>query len=285
MLDAALPTTYDPRRHSLDCHGVVQPKLDGVRCLIGGGGLVGPAAYSRSGGLLPGARVAVEEVGQRLDLSAWVIDGELVSGTCEQSSGAARSTGEGLTLHVFDLVRASEWHHRRTRPLSARREDLERARLSSPHVAVVPSFPVCGPAGLSWWRDRCVAEGYEGCVWKRDAAYPFGRSAAWLRCKPTRSVDCLVVGLETGTGRHEGMLRALLVELPDGTQCRVGSGFSDARRRDLPRWQAALGCMAEIRYQERSPYGGLRFAWFVRLRDDLAAPRVVMRRGHLSLVA
>jgi DNA ligase-1 len=58
-----------------------------------------------------------------------------------------------------------------------------------------------------------------------------------------------------------------LVELPDGTQFSVGTGFSDKQREQPP----TIGSLITFRYQELSDRGVPRFPSFARVRDDVDA--------------
>ena len=71
-----------------------------------------------------------------------------------------------------------------------------------------------------------------------------------------------------GAGRHKGRLGALLVELADGTQFSVGTGFSDAERGAPP----PVGSVITFRYQELSDGGVPRFPSYVGVRSDAAWP-------------
>jgi DNA ligase-1 len=62
----------------------------------------------------------------------------------------------------------------------------------------------------------------------------------------------------------------LLVELADGTQFSVGTGFSDAERGAPP----AVGSVITFRYQELSDGGVPRFPSYVGVRGDSALPTV-----------
>ena len=74
-----------------------------------------------------------------------------------------------------------------------------------------------------------------------------------------------MVGHAAGAGRHKGRLGALLVELADGTQFSVGTGFSDAEREQPP----AIGALITFRYQELSDGGVPRFPSYVAIREDV----------------
>lgn len=97
--------------------------------------------------------------------------------------------------------------------------------------------------------------------------YESGRSATLLKVKRFHDAEARVIGHQPGAGRHKGRLGAVLVELPNGVQFAVGSGFTDAEREHPP----ALGTVVTFRYQELTDRGVPRFPIFVRVRTDLTS--------------
>src|SRR3954462_8476207 len=89
-----------------------------------------------------------------------------------------------------------------------------------------------------------------------------------LKIKSFRDAEARVLEHLKGAGRHKGRLGALLVELTDGTQFSVGTGFSDAERGAPP----PVGSIITFRYQELSDGGVPRFPSYVGVRGDTAWP-------------
>ncbi|MCB9678240.1 MAG: DNA ligase [Alphaproteobacteria bacterium] len=111
---------------------------------------------------------------------------------------------------------------------------------------------------------RVEALGGEGVMLRRPGSrYVAGRSDTLLKVKTFHDAEARVVGHQPGTGRHQGRMGALLVELDDGTAFKVGTGFSDAEREDPP----PVGTVITFRYQELTEAGVPRFPSFVRVRD------------------
>jgi DNA ligase-1 len=116
---------------------------------------------------------------------------------------------------------------------------------------------------------RVEALGGEGLMLRQPGSrYEIGRSTTLLKIKNFRDAEARVLEHLKGAGRHKGRLGALLVELPDGTQFSVGTGFSDAERESPP----AVGATITFRYQELSDAGVPRFPSFVGVRRDASAP-------------
>ena len=89
-----------------------------------------------------------------------------------------------------------------------------------------------------------------------------------MKLKAFHDADLLIVGFEEGTGKHRGKLGAIIVD-HKGVNVKVGSGFSDDLREKI--WDDTntfKGRMVEIRYQEITEDGSLRFPTFVCFRND-----------------
>ena len=72
----------------------------------------------------------------------------------------------------------------------------------------------------------------------------------------------LPFGYTPGTGKYHGMTGALEVQIPDGKHFLIGSGLSDAVRRNPP----AIGSLITYRYQALTQDGVPRFARYLRVR-------------------
>jgi DNA ligase-1 len=112
---------------------------------------------------------------------------------------------------------------------------------------------------------RVEALGGEGLMLREPGSrYQHGRSSSLLKVKTFHDGDAKVIGHEPGKGKHKGRLGALLVELVNGTQFSVGTGFSDAERGKPP----PIGSIITFRYQELSDGGVPRFPSFVKVRRN-----------------
>ena len=96
-----------------------------------------------------------------------------------------------------------------------------------------------------------------------DAPYSTGRSDVLLKVKPWLDTEATVIGHVPGKGKYRGMLGALQLEMPDGKRFNLGTGFSDAVRRDPP----AVSAQITYRYRELNPNGLPRFASYLRVRE------------------
>lgn len=99
---------------------------------------------------------------------------------------------------------------------------------------------------------------------RADASYVTGRSPALLKLTPQLDAEARVIAHLPGKGKYAGMLGALRVEMPDGKQFSLGTGFSDRQRRNPP----AVGTQVTYRYRELTDRGIPRFAYFLRVRES-----------------
>lgn len=137
------------------------------------------------------------------------------------------------------------------------------AAANQPWLQRVEQFRVEDGRDLQQRLQAVVGAGGEGLVLHRaDALWRPGRSDALFKLKPEMDDEAQVVGYQPGKGRYVGRTGALRVRTPDGQLFELGSGLSDAHRRNPPE----LGSWVTYRYRDRTPGGLPRFATFVRVR-------------------
>lgn len=133
-----------------------------------------------------------------------------------------------------------------------------------PQLVAVAQFRVADRAALQRRLDEVVRGGGEGLMLHRaDAPYATGRSDALLKLKPLLDAEAVVRAHLPGRGKHEGRLGALRVVSPDGRQFVIGTGFSDAVRRDPP----PVGATITYTYRGLTRNGLPRFASYLRVRE------------------
>jgi len=89
-----------------------------------------------------------------------------------------------------------------------------------------------------------------------------------LKLKSFEEDEALVMGYTAGKGKHEGAVGALDVKVANGRQFKLGSGLTDADRRQPP----PIGSIVTFRYQTRTDSGLPRFPTFVAMRTDVTFP-------------
>ena len=251
-----LPTVYneavDPAPY------LVSEKYDGVR-----GHWDGSTLCFRSG------RAVAAPAWFTARLPRTPLDGELWLGRVrfDELSGIVRKAvpvdaeWRQLRFMVFELPGAAGTFAER----AARIRELA-AQAAWPQLVAVEQAPIADRDALHRRLAATVAQGGEGLVLHlASAAYRPGRSDVTMKLKPELDTEAVVVAHHPGQGRYTGQLGALEVRAPDGRQFLIGSGFSDAHRRDPP----AVGSIVTYRYRDLTSTGLPRFASFLRVHHAL----------------
>lgn len=136
---------------------------------------------------------------------------------------------------------------------------------SVPWLEVVEQFRIADNKALQQRLDETVRLGGEGLMLHRaEASYHGGRSQDLLKLKQWLDSEAKVIGHRPGSGKFQGMLGALEVEAPEGRRFFIGTGFSDAERRQPP----PLGSTVTYRYTGLTATGLPRFPAFLRMRQE-----------------
>ena len=234
----------------------VSEKLDGVRAYWDGRRLL-----SRRGNVFQAPAWFTEGFPPHpLDGELWLGRGAFeatLSAVRKQRPVAAE--WRQLSYQVFELPGAAGDFTRRL----ARLERIV-AAVNSPYLKLIPHQRLKDQAALQGKLDEVVAGGGEGLMLHRaDSLYETGRGNALLKLKTYEDAEAVVIAHLPGKGRNLGRLGALLVEMPDGKQFKIGSGFSDQERENPP----PVGALVTYKYYGLSRRGIPRFASFLRIRQ------------------
>ncbi|HHX8261797.1 TPA: DNA ligase [Vibrio diabolicus] len=135
--------------------------------------------------------------------------------------------------------------------------------VDQPHIKYVEHREIQNEAHLFAQLDKISISDGEGVMLRKvSSRYQAGRGSDLLKLKRYADDEALVVGYKPGTGRLLGMMGAMLVRLPDGTEFYIGSGFTDEVRRQPPK----IGSTVTFRYNGFTHTGKPRFARFLRER-------------------
>lgn len=227
-------------------------KLDGVRAYWDGKVFV-----SRQGNVFHAPAWFIA------DLPSVPLDGELWAGRklFQRTSGIVRQQNAGdawkqLRFVVFDSPAVNQPFEKRVAELKKLLRKAARGFASA-----IEQTPCLGVDHLRDELVRLNAGGAEGIMLRQPGSlYEAGRSTTLLKVKSFQDAEAVVLQHLPGAGRHKGRLGALLVELPNGKQFSVGTGFSDAQRASPP----PIGSTITVRYQELTDSGVPRFPSFVR---------------------
>ncbi|MGB0895417.1 MAG: DNA ligase [Parashewanella sp.] len=135
----------------------------------------------------------------------------------------------------------------------------------SSHLSVIKQTSVKDKAALEQWLTKIVAQGGEGLMLhKKTSLYRDGRNPDLMKMKLYSDAEAIVVKHLEGKGKFEGMMGALLVEMPSGKRFKIGSGFTNKDRQHPPK----VGSVITYKYYGMTQKGTPRFASFLRIRSD-----------------
>lgn len=308
MLAASAPTVTAAMQDSRSAGGAklvfVDTKIDGVRVQIhkNPGGIT---VFSRSlDDITPRVPEVVETVAG-LAPRTMILDGEVialdghgrprpfqVTGGRVATREREKSAAAALSLVVFDLLHL-DGDDLIDQPASERFTALDRVAGD----LVVSRIATADPAVAELALASALAAGHEGVVIKRaDALYAAGRRGSWwIKVKPVRTLDLVVLGVEWGSGRRTGRLSNIHLGARDpetGAFVMVGKTFKGMTD-EMLEWQTRRFLELEthrenhlvwvrpeqvveiafdgVQRSRRYPGGvALRFARVLRYRDDKA---------------
>jgi DNA ligase-1 len=221
----------------------IEWKVDGIRIQIHRRGDA-VRIYTRNLNDITHALPGIVEAVLRLPVRQAVLDGEAVwmreHGPATFQETVARIDGEappeGIATFLFDVLYVDGVDLLDT-PLHERAARLNALAPQLRIPSLITSDPEAGQRVL----DESLRAGHEGVVVK-DAASVYGagrRGKAWLKVKPVRTYDLVVLGAEWGHGRRQGWLSNLRLGARDpgtGAFVMVGKCFKGLTD-ELLEWQ------------------------------------------------
>jgi DNA ligase-1 len=284
---------HDGAKHEKKIKGIklIEPKLDGVRCLT----VVDYEAktvvqYTRNGKVLENFSHITDGILNNIDLlgRSYVIDGEVVSSSFQTLMKQVHRKDDvkatDARLMAFDIIPLKEFQagesilgqRRRSNLLRALKPMLEKCGgIDIINQTEVDLDTYVGELQFKQINKDAIAAGYEGIMIKDpDAVYECKRSASWLKQKPFIEVSLEIKDVEEGTGKNAGRLGAIVCEGTDDGKdiaVNVGSGFSDSDRDSYWDSRDTLpGQVVEVRAdaitQNQDGTYSLRFPRFLRFR-------------------
>ncbi len=287
----------------------VDGKLDGIRLQAHKSGDE-VRLFTRSLDDITDRLPEVVEVVQALPVERAVLDGEAIAldtlgrpkpfqetaaRTMSRTSTEVLREQVPVSTYFFDLLHVDD-EDLLDEPADRR---FERLATLVPAETMVPRIRANSLTQAQEFFDRLVADGHEGVVVKStDTPYAAGRrGAGWVKVKPRHTLDLVVLAVEWGSGRRQGLLSNIHLGARDpetGGFVMLGKTFKGMTDEMLA-WQTQRftelatdgtdGWVVELRpeqvvevafdgIQSSSRYPGgmaLRFARVLRYRDDKAA--------------
>ena len=255
----------------------IQPKLDGVRCLIQcDNGQI--TAYSRTGKVWKN----IDHILFNLKpFFHWnpnvVLDGELYNHDFKDDFESIismvrktkpthedRSISEKhVQFHCYDLVN-------RKMKFSTRNEWLKSNLQYNHCIKHVKTLCVYSKVQAHIEHANNLQRGYEGSIVRLDTPYQCKRSHSLRKFKDFSDAEANIVGYEEGKGKRTGTLGKFIMQDDDGNQfgCPPGKGhnYKDLARM-LTNIHEYMGQRATFTYFERTKAGSYRHPLFKCIRN------------------
>ena len=249
----------------------MQPKLDGVRCVIQLNDKGEVYAYSRTGKPWLNINHILENLKPFFDTyEDAILDGELynhdlrddfekIISLVRKQKPTTDDRAESKKLvqfHCYDYANGSENYS--TRQYNLRNEFTEDC-LYSYCVRYVPTYIVHKyEEALNLHYDAFLADGYEGSILRLDGPYQCKRSYNLQKFKDFHDTEATIIGYVDGKGKREGTLGKFLMQDDDGVKfgCPPGKGYNYKMLADmLTNIHNYIGKRATFTYFERTKAG------------------------------
>ena len=256
----------------------IQPKLDGVRCLIQKNPNHEIKAYSRTGKEWKNIQHILDEL--KPFFQKWpniVLDGELYNhdlrNDFEQIISLVRrqkpddvdmlESAEMVQFHCYDIID--------TKISFKTRDEFIKAYVPKSYcVKHVLTMPVPNPGALHYVHGSNIESGYEGSIVRLNTAYECKRSHSLRKFKEFHDAEAQIVGYEPGKGKREGTLGKFYMIDPFGVKfgCPPGKGYTyKDMAYILDNIGDYIGKNATFTYFERTKAGSYRHPQFKCIRD------------------
>lgn len=257
---------------------IVQPKLDGYRCIYKEGQL-----WSRSGNLFGNTNLDAY-FKDLYSINEYIIDGELyIDGMSFNNLQKILNNHNapipaGLRLIGYDCMPLKDWVAQDCKIPYKERLQLLRGILGAigtyKKVLDIASDEVNDASEVIDLYKMYLKKGYEGVMikdinglyrWKRVTL----KSGEMVKLKPFKSEDLEIIDVFEGEGQLKGTLGGIIVSNNTIAATNVGTGFSDKLRKEI--WENKnnyIGKTAEVQFFEITEEKSLRHPSFKRMRDD-----------------
>jgi DNA ligase-1 len=255
----------------------MQPKLDGVRCIIQLNDENEVIAYSRTGKPWLNVKHILQDLKPFFDQHPDVIlDGELYNHDLRDDFNKIISlvrktkptdldrseAAELVQFHCYDYANGSDSYGIRMRNLSV--SDMYSYCVRYVHATSVTE-------DQTYIQHQCnLDEGYEGSILRLDAPYQRKRSYNLQKFKDFHDTEAFIVGYQAGKGKRTGTLGKFLMMDDDGIEfgCPPGKGYNYKDLTNiLDNVSDYIGKRATFTYFERTPAGSYRHPMFKALRN------------------
>ena len=265
----------------------MQPKLDGVRCVIQAEKLpfdmgYDVVAYSRTGKPWKNIEHILFNLKPWFALNPHVIlDGELYNHDLRDDfetiiSLVRRQTPDDIDMlesremvqfHCYDII------HPDNSPFEDRNRFVKHCvEQSSPYVHTVSTLQCISDEDAKEMHAVNLACGFEGSILRTNDVYHQKRSHSLRKFKDFHDTEATIIGFVEGKGKRKGTLGKFLMRDTDGVEfgCPPGKGYNYKNLKDLlhrAQWYVDHKATATFTYFERTKANSYRHPLFKCIRD------------------
>jgi len=255
----------------------MQPKLDGVRCIIQLNDKGEVYAYSRTGKPWLNINHILKDLKPFFDQHPdFILDGELYNHDLRDDFNKIISlvrktkptdldrseAAELVQFHCYDYANGSDNY-------SIRMNNLATSDMYSYCVRYVHATSVT--EDQTYIQHQCnLDEGYEGSILRLDAPYQRKRSYNLQKFKDFHDTEATIIGYVPGKGKRTGTLGKFLMIDDEGIKfgCPPGKGYNYKMLADiLDNVGDYIGKRATFTYFERTPAGSYRHPFYKAIRN------------------
>ena len=263
----------------------IQPKLDGIRCVIYVDDKENIRCFSRTGKEfhnLEHIKLSLRKFFFDCANVDVILDGELYNHKLrndfekivslvrkQKPTPEDRLNAQHLIqFHCYDYIETVM-----NQPYSYRMHqliDVNQGTLYSACVKYVETNLVNSKEAAQLRHQYNLNNGYEGSILRLDKPYQQKRSYNLQKFKDFSDTEATIVGYEEGKGKREGTLGKFLMQDDDGNRfgCPPGKGYNYKDLADiLKNIHDYIGKRATFTYFERTQYGSYRHPLFKTVRN------------------
>ena len=267
----------------------IQPKLDGVRCLIkrvsdfpGQENLASFSvkAYSRTGKEFKNIKHILDSLKPFFfDQPDVVLDGELYNHDLkddfekiislvrkQKPTDEDRLDAKNLTqFHCYDYFDGVMYDSYKTRMQQLVTSDIYDAQIKYVPAKLVDSYNYARELHAEF-----LDQGYEGSIIRLDGLYKHGRSYDLMKFKDFSDTEATIIGYELGKGKREGTIGKFLMVDDEGIKfgCPPGKGYNYKDLANiLININDYIGKRATFTYFQRTKAGSYRHPLFKCIRN------------------
>jgi DNA ligase-1 len=219
---------WEDRKDKIKYSVLVQPKLDGIRCIVKADGM-----WSRNGKRIVSAPHIYESMKYLFDENPdLILDGELYADKfandfnticslvkkTKPTTNDLKASAESIEYWVYDVPSCDGVFNDRLSQLRG---------LSLPsNCSRVPTYIAFDEKDVNDYYEEFVDKGYEGLMVRTDGKYENKRSKSLLKYKSFIDEEYTILDIEEGIGNKTGMVGSFVFENKDGKRFNASPKFN-----------------------------------------------------------